>query len=479
MEKRTLSQFVWTLIMLMILLVIVLISTPLGRSLSNAFINGVNDFTLRMKVFMPIKYDEVVQEGDWEFIVIGSANSNSSEFTDADRDEVGMIPAIRLTKYIGNNHRQIVIPNIYVDADGKKYIVDSIGGLQDGDAYIEEKACVFNEYTKNVKNIVVAQGVDIYIGAFNSLPELETVIIADKCETINDYAFSGCRNLQNVRCGTDNAYIGSYAFANCVKLDNVHFGENLYEIGDFAFYNCAKFVPISKFPDTLNSIGNNAFMNCESLDTIDLDNTQLVKIGDFAFAECESVSGTIYLPDTLEYIGASAFTDCKKISGQLVIPKNLKVIGDNSFMGLKFNKIDFSKNTSIKVIGNNAFMNCNEMNGGLIFPSTLEYIGQNAFYGNSFISNIVLPENLRFIGSYAFYRCGGSSAGHSRLKNFILIIPSSCEYLGGTLNYDAATDTATFLDTDTINAFNETYTNFVVAENNPNFVVSNNQIIYK
>lgn len=478
MEKRTLSQFVWTIIMLMILSIIVIISTPLGRSLSNAFINEINDFTLRMKVFMPIDYSEVVQEGDWEYIVVGATNSDSSEFTEADRDDVGMLSAIQLTKYTGKTTRQITVPNIFIDGTGKKHVVVSVGGLNDGEEYDEDKARVFSDENKKIKNIVVSQGVDIGVGAFNSLNSLKTVIIADKCAVINDYAFAGCGKLQNVRCGTDNEFIGSYAFANCISLNNVHFGDKLNSIGDFAFYNCSAFTPIAEFPDSLYQIGNYAFANCESFKTLNLKNTLVERIGDFAFSKCIKITGTIYLPDTLKYLGNNAFEDCKQISGQLVIPENLEYIGINCFKNVKFNKIDFLKNTAIKAIMDSAFMNCSTMRGSLIFPSTLKYIGPNAFYGCTSISNIVLNEGIEFIGTNAFYSLG-NSLGY--LRNCNLVIPASCEYLGGNLTYNYDTNVVAFSNTNNINAFDRTnFKSFIIAEGNSKFTLSGpTTIIFK
>lgn len=482
MEKRTLSQFVWIIIMLIILLIIVTISSPLGNSIANSFISEVNDFTLRMKVFMPIDYKEVVQEGDWEYTIVGAVPTDSEKFTDEDKDEDGMVTAIQLTNYTGNMSRQITIPNIYIDDTGKRYRVVSVGGLLQDDTYDEDAARVFNANTDKIKNIVIAQGIDIDSGAFNSLSNLKTVIIADNCTVIGDYAFAGCGELQNIRCGSDNQFIGKYAFANCIELNNVHFGDNLYSIDDFAFYNCFSFAPIAKFPDSLYYIGNNAFTGCESFETLNLKNTSVEKIGDYAFSDCTGITGTIYLPDSLKYLGNNVFENCKKISGQLTIPENLEYIGANCFANLKFNKIDFTKNEAIRVIMDGAFMGCSYMYGNLLFPSTLKYIGANAFYGCISISNIILNEGFIFAGSNAFYNLGKYNLGRvGYFKNYTLVIPSSCEYLGGNLIYDYDTDTAVFSDTGTIDAFTGvTVKAFVIAENNPNFTLSNQTtIIYK
>ena len=464
----------------MILFVIVLISTPLGRSLSNAFINEVNDFTLRMKVFMPINYKEVVHEGDWEYIVVGSTMSDSSEFTDADKDDVGMLSAIQLTKYTGKITSQITIPNIYIDNTGKKHVVVSVGGLSETDVFNEEKARIFNDTNNRLKSIVVPQGIEIGYGAFNSLSKLKTVIIADNCSIINDYAFAGCRDLQNVRCGTDNEFIGKNAFANCVSLNNVHFSNKLNYIGDFAFFNCSEFTLIDEFPNTLSYVGNYAFANCESIETLNIQNTITEKIGDYAFHNCIKITGTIHLPDTLKYLGDNAFYGCQKISGQFIVPRDLEYIGINCFKDVGFNKIDFTRNIAIEAILDNAFMNCKKMSGGLVFPSTLKYVGPNAFNGCEYITNIVLNEGLEFVGTNAFSNLK-SYKDNNNTSKYNLIIPSSCKFLGGNLVYNYETKTATFSNTDTISAFNDTaFNSFIIAKNNPSFTLSDSKtIIFK
>ena len=125
-----------------------------------------------------------------------------------------------------------------------------------------------------------------------------------------------------------------------------------------------------------------------------------------------------------------------------------------------------------------AFMNCSTMRGSLIFPSTLKYIGPNAFYGCTSISNIVLNEGIEFIGTNAFYSLG-NSLGY--LRNCNLVIPASCEYLGGNLTYNYDTNVVTFSDTNNINAFNRTnFKSFIIAEGNSKFTLSGpTTIIFK
>lgn len=475
MEKRTLSQYAWIVIALIILLILSVLALSLNDSLSAAFVNGINDFSLRMKVFMPLDYKNVVQEGEWEYKIVGYTPTDSDEFTDADKSD-GLVPTVQLTKYTGGSHRQIIIPNIYIDEEGNKYIVAGVGGMDEtSDTYNEENARVFGEASNKVKNIIVSQGVAIQTGAFNSLERLETVLIADNCTLIGDYAFAGCPNLQNIRCGKNNQFIGKYAFANCINLDNVHFGDELYEIGDYAFYNCSKYTPINGFPNTLYKIGNSAFLNCETLETLNLEKTSLVSIGNNAFYDCANITGTIYLPDSLEYIGANAFENCKSISGQLIIPENLKVLGDSCFKNINFSKVDFSKNRKLEIIGNQAFLNCVETHFNIVLPSTIKYIGESAFYQCMDTTNLVLPEGLLFIGSNAFL-----GLGRIAMENHTIIIPSTCEHLGGSFTYNYIDGSVTInAGSDIIIFSNNMDAELLVSDLNPNFTVSENQIISK
>lgn len=106
--------------------------------------------------------------------------------------------------------------------------------------------------------------------------------------TIDDDAFSDCRQLVTVQLPRQLTSIGARAFKGCVKLENPTLPEGLTTIGQEAFSGCrALTVPL--LPQGLRSIGPKAFLGCSQLLEVTLP-TSVASIGDEAFAQCPMLS---------------------------------------------------------------------------------------------------------------------------------------------------------------------------------------------
>ena len=128
------------------------------------------------------------------------------------------------------------------------------------------------------------------------LKNLETVVLPDSLEVIEEYAFLGCNNLTKVYFSDNLKTIGKYAFYNTgVKQFTVP--ETLETIGANAFYGTnLKKVYV---PENVKEIGTNAFGNCDSLKKITFTKASCY------INDCENLTKIVY-PETPKYVGVIA-----------------------------------------------------------------------------------------------------------------------------------------------------------------------------
>lgn len=235
--------------------------------------------------------------------------------------------------------------------------------------------------------------------------KLNYLVLPDRLEAIDDFAFSECKYL-----------VGSLVIPEGVK-----------QIQGQAFLGCSNLDGTLTLPSTLETIEYNAFSGCSSL-TGNLNLPEkLETIGDYAFSNCRGFYGELHLPNSLKEIGLGAFASCHGLTGSLTIPQGITEIKNGTFSECGFNgnlqlndgiteiegaafsychfKGELVLPKNLKSIGGNAFSQCT-FSGTLHLPSTLLSIGASAFWGNEQLTGILeIPEKMTSIKSDAFYRC--------------------------------------------------------------------------
>ena len=248
--------------------------------------------------------------------------------------------------------------------------------------------------------------------------KLNYLVLPDRLEAIDAYAFSGCEYL-----------VGSLVIPEGVK-----------QIQGQAFLGCSNLDGTLTLPSTLETIEYNAFSGCSSL-TGNLNLPEkLETIGDYAFSNCRGFYGELHLPNSLKEIGLGAFCECEGLTGSLTIPQGITEIKNGTFSECGFNgnlqlndgiteiegaafsychfKGELVLPKNLKSIGGNAFSQCT-FSGTLHLPSTLLSIGASAFWGNEQLTGILeIPEKMTSIKSGAFYRCNNITG---------LILPKNME----------------------------------------------------
>lgn len=160
----------------------------------------------------------------------------------------------------------------------------------------------------------------------------ETVIVPSEIEgkKVTSIAFQGLQDSRfvNVTLPDTIQVIDDMAFDGCTNLEDINLPDGITKIGEYAFYDCKNLRSIN-LPDSITDIGGFAFDGCKSLKSISLPNgLETIKRG--AFLGCESLTSA-QIPNTVKSIELCAFGECKNLL-DVTIPNSVINIGDGAFI---------------------------------------------------------------------------------------------------------------------------------------------------
>ena len=238
--------------------------------------------------------------------------------------------------------------------------------------------------------------------AFQSLSELNSVVLPNSLKVVNDYCFKECTSLTSVTLGDSIEIIGSEAFRGCRSLYSINLPSTLAEIRSGAFMDCHSIDTIV-WPASIDYIGYHMFCRDSSLSCIVLPNT-LRTIDICAFESCTSLH-SINIPNAVDSIGESAFIH----SGihTIRIPDSVRVIEHFTFRWC----IDLDSvilGESVRIIEGEAFENCNNLRY-IAMNDSLKTISSYAFSDCDSIAYLNIPSTVSYIGDGAFYGCDNLS----------------------------------------------------------------------
>lgn len=276
-----------------------------------------------------------------------------------------------------------------------------------------------------------------------------STIIPQDIETIGEFSFSHCRNLQKivvpkgVLCIAEGAFsscsglkevvlpatlesfIGGSNFAYCTSLESITIPKNVCNLESDIFKGCISLQKISIDPanETFDSRNNcNAVIDTEQNKLVSgCKGTVIVEgiksISSHAFYKSGITS--VHIPSSVEYIESAAFKNCEYCMSITVEESNktYKSDGSNSVIEMATNELILGCATTkilpeVKIIGANAYMNTPSL---VILPEGIILIKEGAFSECKALQSIILPASLKQIEERAFADC--RNLAHVALKN--------------------------------------------------------------
>lgn len=240
----------------------------------------------------------------------------------------------------------------------------------------------------------------------NSMTSLETIDLSHTELTTLPYpsvgynptTASGNAALETVILPESLEKIDQYVFYGCSSLKEINLPEGLTEIGMAAFYQCTGLESVS-IPGTVKSIGNGAFLGCSSLETVGIGQG-VETIGQEAFLYCSSLQ-EVTIPSSVTTVGASAFYMCTALTSATIEADLTEIPEMMFYVCTNLESVDLPE--TITSIGADAFCVTN-IGGSLDIPSGVKYIGARAFSGAP-ITSVSFPEGLEEIAEAAFAQC--------------------------------------------------------------------------
>lgn len=139
-----------------------------------------------------------------------------------------------------------------------KYEISRSKDLKISDGYLMQ-------YTGISSDLVIAEPITgIASGVFLDDKTLNSVILPEGLEVIENHCFENCSHLTNVYIPFSLSKLGEYAFSGCTELKNIKLPYGLKKIEAYTFKECHALTSI-EIPDSVTSIGIGAFKECSNL----------------------------------------------------------------------------------------------------------------------------------------------------------------------------------------------------------------------
>lgn len=284
-----------------------------------------------------------------------------------------------------------------------------------------------------------------YIGeqSFQECEGIRSITIPMGIESIGDYAFYGCLDLEIVILQDGIKDIGQASFCECHSLNSINIPESVISIRDRAFYNCFALNRII-IPSNVKEIGSEVFSGDVSLQSIIVSpankyydsygnsnvivnrsnksliagcNTSvipedIISIETGAFKSCH-VLKNVNIPERVNNISGSVFMDCTGIE-QIHLPQRMTAIADLTFYGCS-NLQSICLPDSLQIIWNNAFYGCENLKE-IDIPSKVWCIDACAFMNCKKLERVSIPEEVTEIKNFSFWGC-------DKLKSVNILCP--------------------------------------------------------
>ena len=301
--------------------------------------------------------------------------------------------------------------------------------------------------------------VDQYM--FSGCDKLVEVKLPATTQKINNNAFKGCSELTTCAIPASVTHIGDYAFAKCKALKEVNIPAAVSYMGTAAFSECTSIETVKfngcsalksvKLSSGVEALGSKAFANCASLNTFTLPASFIEKAAD-TFKDTpiknyeveegidgfSSVGGVLYNEDQSELLLYPIAREDKSF----IVPQSVGSIAEQAFAGAK-NLTHITLSESITNIQSKTFAGSGLTE--IVIPAEVTSIGSEAFMGCNALTSVTFKGGPSGIGEKAFFG--------TRLSTVTFNVMNAAPELGKQAFYLARTQTTFFVPADKVETF--------------------------
>ena len=400
MDKQSLQEWGWIVIIILLLSILIAFAAPFGRFIVNSVQNLLDGFKQKVEdtteeFQKPIEDEVLLRLGPGLY----ETNTTTMIYSWDEMIEMGMI-----------------------NADGS--VVDGKEALLDGDLVISPTLT------------------ELQMHSYNGCNKLTCVVIPGNIESAGMYAFANCTELSRVVFDQTGSLktIGQEAFGNCKELKNIAIPSSVTALGKVLFNGCTSLESLY-IPANVNSMFVNIAPNCPNLKTLEVDennsvfhskNNCIIETTEKRlFIACENSvipeDGSVTIIGQMAYTGSNienvvipegitsieydAFRDCKNLKS-ISVPSTVTEIeeyiltGTSSLESIVVNpsnaKYSSSGNCLIEKASSTLLAGC--INSVIPTDGSVTSI-ESAAFRNSKIKTVAIPASITVIGMNAFENC--------------------------------------------------------------------------
>lgn len=286
--------------------------------------------------------------------------------------------------------------------------------------------------------------VAIGINAFKNNTSVKRINVPEGVRMVDDFAFSGCRNLESITLPNSLLTLGYESFRDCSNLGEIVIPYNVEQLGDYCFYKCHRLSTITLLSVTPLKIGFAAFSECHAIESILLPET-LAEIGPYAFNNCINICKLI-IPASVRKIGLSAFYNCSSLSS--VVFETNHILNNNRWFARCRNlkEITFSAGNMSQYLNNASWEDHKDK---LLFklsvPAKISFESGILNWDNVTAADyyIVRVNDVRYESSRPFFRV----PQYEETSNLFVSV-EACSYDERIVNSDASSEIQVKTSTD-------------------------------
>ena len=242
-----------------------------------------------------------------QFEILGSYALEGTKWMASQKEEFVVVGDGILIKYNRENSTINVPDRIKVIGECAFAKNEKVKEIVLPKTVLKIKKAAFEE-CKSLSRIDLSNIIEIQENAFKGCAELENVVLSDKLGKISESSFEGCKSIFEIVIPASVKSIGRCAFKGCTGLDIVTFADGAESIQEGAFESCTSLRRL-EFPETLKEVNTNMCTGCQSLTRVEFKSA--VKIPSVTFSDCSHLSEAVFYKKPAD-IEVNAFNHCSE-----------------------------------------------------------------------------------------------------------------------------------------------------------------------